>query len=301
MKNKKIIITIPAYNEEKTIGDLIKSIHKTMKKTKYNYEIICVNDGSTDKTAMLAKKAGATIFSHPYNYGLAETFRTEMEVALKNKGDIIVHIDADFQYKPEDIPKMIEPIIKDEADLVLGSRFMGHIDKMPFVKRLGNILFSKVISNITKVKITDCQTGFRTFTNEFARKIKIISDHTYTQEMIIKAIKEKFRVKEIPVYFGRRLHGKSRLVSNPFTYALKAWITIFRIYRDFNPLRFFGLIGGSLMFIGFLLGLYLFYIFLTLGFQGIDGMVPTILLTVLFLTSGLQIILFGFFVDKFKV
>ena len=271
-----------------------------MKKTKYNYEIICIDDGSKDKTAKLAKKAGATVFSHPYNYGLAETFRTEMDAALKKKGDIIVHIDADFQYKPADIPKMIEPIIKGETDLVLGSRFIGHIEEMPFVKRLGNILFSRAISNITKVKITDCQTGFRAFTDEFARKINIISDYTYTQEMVIRAIKEKFRVKEIPIYFGKRLYGKSRLMSNPFVYAIKSWINIFRIYRDYNPLRFFGLIGGSLIFVGFLLGLYLGYTFLTLGFAGIDGRIPTILLAVLFLTSGLQIILFGFFVDKFK-
>jgi len=296
----KICVTIPAYNEEKTIGKVIQEIKQVMNRLDYDYEIIVVNDGSTDKTEEEAKKAGAIVYSHPYNYGLAETFRTEMTKALEKNADVIVHIDADGQYKAEEILKLLEPIEKREADLVLGSRFLGTIEKMPLLKRLGNIAFSKVVSQISGIKITDSQTGFRAFTREVVEKIRITSTHTYTQEMIIRAVKEKFRVKEVPIYFAKRETGKSRLISNPFEYAVKAWINILRIYRDYEPLKFFGLIGGSLILAGIAICMYILWIALTEGWVGIDRRIPTILLAVLLFIGGLQILSFGFLADKVK-
>lgn len=296
----KVIVTIPAFNEEKTIGKVIHDVKKVMDRAKYKYEILVVNDGSTDKTVEIAKREGAKVHSHPYNYGLSETFRTEIEKSLKKNADIIVHIDADGQYNAFDIPRLIEPIIKNKADLVLGSRFLGKIEKMSIMKRIGNKVFSKVISNITKVKITDAQTGFRAFTKDVAGKIKIISDHTYTQEMIIKAIREKFRIKEVPVYFYKRDSGKSRLLSNPFEYALKAWTNIFRIYRDYDPLKFFGFIGSSLISVSLLLGLFILYIFIIAGTAGTYQKLPTILLSIVLFVTGIQILIFGFLADEIK-
>jgi len=296
----KVVITIPAYNEEKSISKVIEDIRKTMRKTRWKYEIIVVDDGSTDKTAEVAKQAGATVFSHPYRYGLAEAFRTEMEKVMKRKPDIIIHIDADGQYKPEEIPKLIEPIFKNKADLVLGSRFLGFIEEMPTLKRFGNKLFSKTVSQICGVKITDSQTGFRAFTREFAEKVKIISRHTYTQEMIIKAIREKFRIKEVPVHFVKRKYGESKLISNSFEYGAKALTNIFRIYRDYEPLKFFGSIGASLFSIGVLIGLYILWIFFSFGLSEVYYHDLSIILMVFFLVSGLQVLLFGFLADKIK-
>ena len=128
---------------------------------------------------------------------------------LKLNVDAIVHIDADGQYLPKEIPSLIKEV-ENGNDLVLGSRFKGQIEQMPVTKRLGNIAFSKVISQLTGIRISDAQTGFRAFTREVAEKIQIISNHTYTQEQIIRAVKQKFRIKEVPVYFARR-KGKSRI------------------------------------------------------------------------------------------
>lgn len=290
----KIVVTIPAYNEGKSIGKIVQDIKGVMNSSKYkrNYKILVVDDGSKDNTAKAAKNHGAVVFSHPRNYGLAETFRTEIEKCLKLNADIIIHIDADGQYLPREIPKLIEEV-ENGYDLVLGSRFKGKIEYMPLIKKLGNRAFSKVISKITQTPISDGQTGFRAFTKEVAKKIKIISDHTYTQEQIIKAIKQKFRVKEVPVYFAKR-NGKSRLISNPFGYAIRAWINILRIHRDYDPLKFFGVIGTWVLSLGFIIGIYLIYSHLTEDVMRHFGLM---MLDVLILSIGLQIIIFGFVAD----
>src|SRR3989338_6966526 len=260
----KIVVTIPAYNEEKTIGIVIDKIKEVMESNSYNYEILVVDDGSKDNIAEVAKNAGAVVYSHPRNYGLAETFKTEIKKSLKMGADIIVHIDADNQYQPVEIPKLVKEINKG-YDMVLGSRFNGTIESMPIIKRLGNKAFSRVISNITGIKISDAQTGFRAFTREVAEKIDIISDHTYTQEQIIKAARQKYKIKEVPIYFAKRA-DKSRLMSNPFEYAVRAWINIIRIYRDYKPLKFFGIIGTLIFFTGVILVIYLSYV--QLFFEG---------------------------------
>lgn len=297
MGSMKILVTIPAYNEEETIGKVASEVDNVMHNAGYDYIINVVNDGSTDNTAEVAKKSGANVYSHSYNYGLADTFKTEIEMALKENPDIIVHIDADGQYQSKDIQKLIEPIINGESDLVLGSRFLGTIEKMSLMKKLGNMAFSKVISQIIGLKITDAQTGFRAFTREFAERIKIKSTHTYTQEMIIRAKREKFRIKEVPIYFAKRQSGSSRLISNSFEYAFKAWINIFRIYRDYDPLKFFGSIGGILMGIGLIAGFYILGIVFS-GIDSLDEKTPTVIMCLLLITSGLQIVLFGFLADK---
>ncbi len=294
----KILVTIPAYNEGKTIGMLIQKIKKVLDGKKYNHEIMVVDDGSTDNTRDVAERAGAEVFSHQRNFGLAETFRTEMERVAKKKADVIVHIDADMQYLPEEMPSLLEPIAEGKADLVLGSRFLGKIEKMPLIKKWGNRAFSRVITNITGIKITDGQTGFRAFTKKVAEEIKITSTHTYTQEMIIRAVKNKYRIKEVPVTFKKREGGGSRLMSNPLSFAVKAWVNIIRVYRDYEPLKFFGGFGLFLMSIGLLIGIYILWLLFNSGFGFIDTKIPTILLGTLFFLGGLQILLFGFLADK---
>lgn len=291
----KVVITIPAYNEQRTIGKVITDIRQVMDRTKYTYQVLVVDDGSRDFTARIAKDAGAVVVSHPINYGLAEAFRTEILNCLKMKADVIVHTDADGQYIASDIPKLLKPI-EDGYDLVLGSRFMGRIEYMPWINRLGNKAFSKVISRIVHMRVSDCQTGFRAFTRRVAESIVSTSSHTYTQEQVIRAVRQKFKIVEVPVYFAKR-PGRSKLIKNPFEYAFRAGVNIMRIYRDYEPLKFFGLIGGLFLLAGFLLGLWLVYLFLS---TGIVGHIPSTILTMLLIITGVQIIVFGFLADMNK-
>lgn len=292
----KVVVTIPAYNEEKTIGNVINRIKKVMDKNSYNYEVIVVDDGSTDKTTEIARKAGAKVFSHPRNYGLIEAFRTEMEKCLELGADIIVHTDADGQYNMKDIPKLIKKV-EEGYDLVLASRFKGGIEKMPFTKKIGNIAFTKVISHISKQKISDAQTGFRAFTKEVAEKVKMISNYTYTQEQIIRASKMKFAITEIPSYFAKRDGSESRLMSGPVHYALRAGLNLVRVYRDYEPIKFFGMIGAVFFLSGVSLGAYLVYLFLR---YGMIGKTPSLILSMLLILTGIQIIIFGLLADMHR-
>jgi len=230
---KKVVITIPAYNEEKTIGKVVQNIRNVMDQTKYcfNYFILVVNDGSIDKTAERASESGAFVYSHTRNYGLAQTFRTEMKLCLEIDADIIVHTDADGQYKAEEIPFLINEV-ENGFDLVLGSRFKGKIESMSWLKRFGNIVFSMVISVLSLKKVSDGQTGFRAFNKNIAQNIPIISNHTYTQEQIIRTSKKGYSIKEFPIYFAKRSDGVSRLMKNPLEYAKRAWENIFKVLKN---------------------------------------------------------------------
>lgn len=288
-KKKKIVVSIPAYNEEKTLGQIIQSIKNAMRG--YNYEVQVIDDGSVDRTVEIARKSGAKVVSHPKNYGLAKAFNTELDAAIENGADIVVHIDADGQYLAEEIPKLLREIDKG-SDLVLGSRFLGKIESMPLINRLGNMAFSSVISQIIGLRITDAQTGFRAFTREVAKRVKITSNYTYTHEQLIRSEREKFKITEVPV--TARKTRKSRLMRSPFDYAIKAWINILRLYRDYEPLKFFGMIGGSLFAAGFVIGIF---IIATLMETGTVGGIPRVILSALLILTGIQIITLGFLAD----
>ena len=282
-----IIITIPAFNEENTLPNVINDIKQEMNKANYNYKILVLNDGSTDKTAEIAKELGAIVYSNPYNLGLAETFKNEIKKCIELKADIIIHTDADGQYLASDMPRLIKEIERGN-DLVLGSRFMDKNPNIEFIKSLGNKAFAKVLSKILKIKLTDTTTGFRAFTMEVAKSIKFINTFTYTQEQIIKAAKQNFKIKEIPIKI--RKTRESRLFKNPLEYAIKAWINILRIYRDYEPLKFFGKIGLTLIIFGVIIGIWLVYLFITQG----------TILSMLLIIAGIQIITFGFLADMRK-
>ncbi len=286
---KKIIVTIPAYNESKSIDAVLKDIRSVMTKKKYNFEILVVDDGSSDDTARIARKH-AIVVKHPRNYGLAETFKTEMKHCLDLGADIIVHTDADGQYPSRYIPALIEKV-EEGNDLVLGIRFEKGNYSGSFMNRIGNIVFAKVLSGLLKTKITDSTTGFRAFTREVAQLPKI-NRFTYTQEQLIRAGKAHMKIAEIPITTNKT--RKSRLFKNPFDYAIKAWINILRIYRDYEPLKFFGSVGLSLIIFGVLVGLYVIYTILA---TGLNTRIGLSLISALLVLSGVQILLFGFLAD----
>lgn len=280
------IITIPAYNEEACIGETIKEI-----KAIADYTILVLDDGSTDRTAEIARNHGAIVVSNKRNLGLAKTFKNEMKECLKLKADIIVHTDADGQYPAKYIPEMIKKV-NEGYDLVLGSRFgKGNYGNSSIMKKIGNRAFARVFSKLLKIKLTDTTTGFRAFTREVA-ELPLINTFTYTQEQLIRAGKAKMKIAEVPINTNKT--RPSKLFKSPFDYAVKAWINIFRIYRDFEPLKFFGKIGLGFITFGIMIGLFIVYNVIRYGNA---GGVPRIILSMMLILIGIQIILFGFMAD----
>ena len=290
MKEKLVVITIPAYNEEKTLARVIQDIKREMEKTKNTYRILVVDDGSVDRTVQVAKANGAVVVSHPRNLGLAEAFKTEMRHCLDLNADIIVHTDADGQYPAKYIPLLIKKI-EEGFDLVLGSRFERGSYAGSFMRRMGNVAFAKAFSILLRTRITDTTTGFRAFTRDIAA-FPLINSFTYTQEQLIRAANARMKVGEIPILTMKT--RPSRLFRNSFDYAIKAWINILRIYRDFAPLKFFGGIGLTLFFLGFLIGIYFIILHFT---KGISGHLGLLFLMLLLIFTGIQVMLFGFLAD----
>ena len=283
MNKQKIMISIPAYNEEKTIAKVIHEIKLIMSETNYEFIIHVLDDGSIDKTVETAIKAGAIVHSNKRNRGLAFTFKEEMRYFLKSSADVFVHTDADGQYKAKYIPELIEKL-NTGYDLILGSRFKGEIEHMPLPKKLGNIAFAKVFTKLTKVNLTDTTTGFRCFNRTVAQEIKYINTFTYTQEQILKSARYGFKIVEIPI--SSRKTRDSRLFNSSFQYAIRAWINILRIYRDYDPLKFFGSIGLSLIIISLGVFLYDSIVLIIKGFSYIDNLIPSLLLiSLIFLSS----------------
>ena len=153
----KVVVCIPAYNEAKYIGIIVQNA------LKHANEVIVCDDGSSDNTTMLAKEAGAVVVNHPKNRGYGMSIRTLFHKALERKADIIVTIDSDGQHDPEQIPSIIEPILKNGFDIVIGSRFIDHKDELriPFYRSFGIKTITKFTKQASYKNLTDAQSGFR--------------------------------------------------------------------------------------------------------------------------------------------
>jgi glycosyltransferase involved in cell wall biosynthesis len=296
LKNKvmKLIITIPAYNEEETIAKVIKEIPRSIEGIN-EVKVLVINDGSIDKTVEIAKEAGADyVISNSGNQGLAFSFRKGIESALKLGADIIVNTDADFQYNQTEIPKLIRPILENRAEMVIGNRQVETLSHMKWTNKYGNILGSWVLRKMLKNKVTDASSGFRAFSKECALRLNILSGHTYTHETIIQCTMQKMRIMEIPVEFRKREAGNSKLILNVSTHIKKSSATIIRIYLTYEPFKTFSKFGSFIFLIGgFFYLRYLWFYFL--GRSG--GHIQSLLLGVTLTIIGILIIILGFIAD----
>lgn len=293
----KVLITIPAYNEEKTIAKVIEEIPRKIEGVD-SVEVLVIDDGSTDRTAEMAKEAGANyILTHKRNLGLAKTFKDGLDFALALGTDIVVNIDADAQYNAKEIPKLIEPILKGEADIVIGDRQIDKLDHMPKSKKMGNKIATWITRKLSGLQIRDAQTGFRAFTREAIMKLNILGDYTYTQESLIQAAKKGLKVVEVPVEFRKR-EDKSRLISSIWRYAKNAGITIIRTYRDYHPFKVFVAIGGATFLLGAIVAFRVLLHYFTTGM--VTPYLPSAVLSVMLIVIGSITIIFGLLADMLR-
>jgi len=264
--NMKLVVIIPAYNEEKTIADVINQIPYNMEHID-EAEVLVIDDGSVDNTVHISRDAGAKVVSHNKNMGVGVAFSTGIQRALEMGADIIVTIDADGQFNPHDIPTMVEPILNGNADFTTASRFLDPhlVPEMPRIKIFGNHIFTKMINIITNQNFKDTQCGFRAYSKEAAMRLVLFGKFTYTQEVFLDLAKQNLRIVEIPLKVKGQRVGKSRVVSNIFSYGIKALVIIIRSVRDYKPLAFFGIISLLFIFVGTLIGLFILQHWLSTG------------------------------------
>lgn len=254
-------IVIPAFNEEATVATVVGNTLAVLNDSpELDGLVIVVNDGSTDRTAELAEKAGVQVVSHRHNIGVGKALQTGMARALEVGADVIVSMDADGQFDPKEMPALIEPVLTGQADFTTASRFKDAslVPDMPWIKLAGNRLMSSLISKISGTRLYDVSCGFRAYSREAALKLNLWGDFTYTQETILDLTVKGLRIEEVPMKVdGVRKHGKSKVASNLWHYGYKTSRIILRSYLDYWPGRFFGWISLPFWFVGVLLLLLL--------------------------------------------
>jgi glycosyltransferase involved in cell wall biosynthesis len=292
LARSSVLAIIPAYNEVKNIASVVE------KTRAQGLEVLVLDDGSTDGTAEAARAAGAEVVSNRHNMGLGRTIRRAYEEALARDAEIVVQLDADGQYDPAEIPLLLAPIQKGKADMVLGAR-MGKVRyKMPFTKRVGNKAFSAVLRALTGAHVFDGQTGFRALHRDVIAKCLPINEFSYTQEMIIRAAKEGFVIRSVQTNFYPRYDEHSRLFSNPFTFAAKAWWIIIRTWRDYHPFRFFVWPGVFFLLLSALFGAEAMLHYLQTGV--ISGRIGTLVTSGVLFLFGIQLVFTGMLADMIR-
>jgi glycosyltransferase involved in cell wall biosynthesis len=205
-----ISVVIPAYNEEKTIDEVLIRTYKTMETIGLPYEIIVVDDGSTDKTRMLAERHKVTTLTNGTNKGKGHALKTGLQHAI---GNMVITMDADGSHQPEEIPHILKPLLSG-ADIVTGSRFLGRRENgsIRALNVFGNHLFNFLIWILTRKHITDSQTGFRGFKQHVLEEIEITSEgYDVETELTVKALRNGYMIKEEPITCQRRKEGNSHL------------------------------------------------------------------------------------------
>jgi glycosyltransferase involved in cell wall biosynthesis len=203
-----LAVVVPAKDEEQTIGELLDRISSTPVPG-YELQTFVVDDGSSDRTAEIARRKGATVVHHPRNRGLGAAVRTGLRAAVDAGAAAVAYLDADLEYFPEDVPRLLEPVLAGRADYVLGSRFRGGVRGMKLHRRLGNYVFTALLVLLTGRFMTDGQTGMRSFSREAADRAEIIHDYNYAQVLTLDLARKGFRIEEAPIRYRIREHGES--------------------------------------------------------------------------------------------
>jgi glycosyltransferase involved in cell wall biosynthesis len=220
-------VVIPVFNEELTIGNVIERLTLVMQKLGFNYEIIVVDDCSADRSLEFSRSQGVKVFSLKMHMGKGYALRAGF---AKAKGEIITTIDSDGSHRPEELPRLLTPILQNKSDLVIGSRYLG---LTPVVAKKLNAagvrLFNFLVEILTGTDVSDSQSGYRVMTSAVLRSMRLKSGgYEIESEMLVKTARHGFRVVEVPISFEQRTYGTSRL--DPMVDGFKILLSIMMAY-----------------------------------------------------------------------
>ena len=238
----KITIGIPAYNEEKNIAKII------IKLKKITDSIIVCDDGSSDMTSEIAKNLGVIVISHKKNMGYGAAIRTIFEKSAEIGSDILVTFDADGQHRVEDVSRVLRPLENSEADIVIGSRFLGKQSNVPNYRKLGIKVITQITNSSIKTKLTDSQSGFRAYSKQVLSKISLSEiGMGISTEILIKASSEGLRITEVPITI---LYSGDTSTHNPVSHGTSVLFSTIKFTSIEHPLKFYGIPSVIFLTIG---------------------------------------------------
>jgi glycosyltransferase involved in cell wall biosynthesis len=290
----KLIIQIPCYNEERTLGITLAALPRQLPGVD-QVEWLIINDGSRDRTVEVAKEFGVDhIVNFSTNQGLAKGFMAGLEACLRAGADIIVNTDADNQYCADDIPKLIQPILHGQAEIVVGARPIWETRHFSTIKKLLQNFGSSMVRLASNTNIPDAPSGFRAFSRNAAMQLNVFNNYTYTLETIIQAGQKGIPIISVPIRTNSNLR-RSRLVKSIPSYVFRSGMTILRIFMLYKPLRFFTLMGSIPFGLGTLLGVR--WLLLYLFVDPFRSRAPSLILAAILILIGFQLWMFGLIAD----
>ena len=238
----KVTIGIPAYNEEKNIAKIITKLKKITD------SIIVCDDGSSDMTSEIAKNLGVIVISHKKNMGYGAAIRTIFEKSAEIGSDILVTFDADGQHRVEDVSRVLRPLENSEADIVIGSRFLGKQSNVPNYRKLGIKVITQVTNSSIKTKLTDSQSGFRGYSKQVLSKISLSEvGMGISTEILIKASSKGLRITEVPITI---LYSGDTSTHNPVSHGTSVLFSTIKFTSIEHPLKFYGIPSVIFLTIG---------------------------------------------------
>ena len=278
----KIIIGLPTYNEEENIAAIIIKLKKT-----YDGIIVC-DDGSSDLTGEIAKKMGVDVITHTKNLGYGSAIKSLLTKFKETDADILVTFDADGQHRVEDIETVIEPIIKNQSDISIGSRFLdGKNTDIPTYRKIGIKAITNITNIGTKTKLTDSQSGFRAYHKRVISDI-LPSEHGMgaSTEILIKANKKQFRIKEVSI---KVLYDGNTSTHNPASHGISVLLSTMKFISIEHPLKFYGFPGLVFLGIGLAFIIWTIQVFSESGIVltnvALIGLSSTIVATMLLMSA----------------
>jgi glycosyltransferase involved in cell wall biosynthesis len=293
---KKIVIQIPCFNEEATLGAVLRSLPRRIPGADA-VEWLVIDDGSSDRTAEVARAGGADHVLRLPHGGLAHAFMAGLSESLRLGADFIVNIDGDNQYDAADIPKLLTPVLAGQAEISIGARPIDHIRHFSGPKKLFQKIGSRIVRGVSRTSVEDCTSGFRAMSREAALRINIFNAYTYTLEMIIQAGQKNIPVASVPI----RVNGltrPSRLVKSTGSYIGKSAVIILRLGMSYSPARFFAWLGLVPFSAGFLLGIR--WVFIRLS-NAPTSHVPSLVVAAILVLTGIQLWVFGLMAELISV
>jgi glycosyltransferase involved in cell wall biosynthesis len=274
------IACIPAFNEEDKISELIE------KSAKYVDQVVVCDDGSSDQTASRARSSGAYVIKHKKNLGKGAALQSLFLYAKDCNADVLVTIDGDGQFLPEEIPLLLNPIIKNNVDIVIGNRFKNS-KQMPSYRKVGNSFLNKMTSLASDLSIKDTQSGFRAYSKHAISKISFLNNgFVADSEILVSASKNKLVIIETDVTVLYDTGGKTS-TKNPISHTVEVVTSLLEIIVLKHPLTYLGIPGILFLIIGIVFSINVIIIFNNIGYFSI----PNTLLAFGFLISGLMFIL----------